>query len=125
MVTVEVAERYIDVYYRARYPIDEEKQPLFWEAVKLLAVDIEADVSKYIDENENYCVKTTSDNFFHISNLEPGIRSTVELAKKIANEIREVESKPVSPADVFFLSKRVELLEDLVLHHGGSGAFYK
>ena len=124
MVTVEVAERYIDVYYRARYPIDEEKQPLFWEAVKLLSVDLQTDISEYIDENENYCVKIDSEHDYYIGNLGAGVRSIMDLARKIANEIREAESKPVSSSEFFFLTKRVEALENLVSHLGGKNAGY-
>jgi len=124
MVTVEVAERYIDVYYRARYPIDEEKQPLFWEAVKLLTVDLQTDISEYINENENYCIKTDSEHSYYIGNLGSGVRSIMDLARKIATEIREAESKPVSSSEFFFLTKRVEALENLVLHLGGKNASY-
>ena len=124
MVTVKVAERYIDVYYRARYPIDEEKQPLFWEAVKLLTVDLQTDISEYINENENYCIKTDSEHAYYIGNLGAGVRSIMDLARKIANEIREAESKPVSSSEFFFLTKRVEALENLVLHLGGKNASY-
>ena len=119
-VPVEVTEMYIDVYYHAKYPVDEEKQPLFWEAVKLLAIDIEADVSKYIDDNENYCIKASPDAYYHIGYLGQGIKSITDLARKIATEIREVESKQVSPSEVFFLTKRVEALEEMVMHVLGS-----
>ena len=65
-----------------------------------------------------------SDSFYHIGYLGHGIKSVVDLARKIATEIREVESKQVSPSEVFFLTKRVEALEEIVMHVGGKDQFY-
>ena len=43
-VSKEVAEKYIDGYFKRKYPINESDQPNFWDAVKELVTNINADV---------------------------------------------------------------------------------
>ena len=91
-VSEAVAEMYIKEYFKNEYRISEEMQPNFWEAVKKLAVDINADVTNLIDEENSFCVPERRNIFRHIS-------------------IIDSENKTVNPVEVFLLEKRIEALE--------------
>ncbi len=106
-VSKEVAEKYIDGYFKRKYPIREFAQPTFWDAVKELVANINADVSKLIDEDKPFCVPTDEYSSGHISRYGKDIRTVTDFAKRIAQQIIESESKPVSPAEVFLMKKRI------------------
>lgn len=111
-VSKEVAEKYIDGYFKKEYPISESAQPTFWEAVKELVANINADVSNLIDEDESYCVPKGEYSWWHISRYGEGISTVTDFAKRIAQQIIESESKPVSPVEVFLMERRIEALEE-------------
>ena len=111
-VSKEVAEKYIDGYFKKEYPILESAQPTFWDAVKELVVNINADVSGLINEEEAFCVLDGKYSSSHISRYGEGIRTVTDFAKKIAQQIIESESKPVSPSEVFLMKRRIESLEE-------------
>ena len=111
-VSKEVAEKYIDGYFKKKYPIRESAQPTFWDAVKELVVNINADVSELINEDKSYCVPSDEYSSGHISRYGKGIKTVTDFAKTIAQQIIESESKPVSPAEVFLMERRIESLEE-------------
>ena len=112
LVSKEVAEKYIDGYFKSKYPIRESIQPTFWDAVKELAVNINADVSLLIHEDSPFCVPSDENSSTHISWYGENIRNVTDFAKRIAQQIIESESKPVTPAEVFLMEKRIEALEE-------------
>ena len=111
LVSKEVAEKYIDGYFKSKYPIRESIQPTFWDAVKELAVNINADVSSLINEDSPYCVPSDENSSTHISWYGENIRNVTDFAKMIAQQIIESESKSVTPVEVFLMEKRIEALE--------------
>lgn len=111
IISKEVAEKYIDGYFKSKYPIFEPIQPTFWDAVKELVVNINADVSLLINEGSPYCVPYGKQSLKHISWYLKNIRNVTDFAKWIAQQIIESESKPVTPAEVFLMEKRIEALE--------------
>lgn len=113
-VSKEVAEKYIDGYFKKKYPINESDQPNFWDAVKELVTNINADVSTLIDENNSLCVPVGEYSLVHISQYGKDIRTVTDFAKRIAQQIIESESRPVSPAEVFLMEKRIEALEESI-----------
>lgn len=111
-VAKEVAEKYIDGYFKKEYPILESAQPTFWDAVKELVVNINADVSGFINEENAFCAPDGKYSLGHISRYGEGIRTVTDFAKKIAQQIIDSESKPVRPAEVFLMERRIESLEE-------------
>ena len=111
LISKEVAEKYIDGYFKSKYPIRESIQPTFWDAVKELAVNINADVSSLINEDSPYCVPSDENSSTHISWYGENIRNVTDFAKMIAQQIIESESKSVTPVEVFLMEKRIEALE--------------
>ena len=111
LVSKEVAEKYIDGYFKSKYPIRESIQPTFWDAVKELAVNINADVSLLINEDSPFCVPSDENSSTHISWYGENIRNVTDFAKMIAQQIIESESKSVTPVEVFLMEKRIEALE--------------
>ena len=112
LVSKEVAEKYIDGYFKSKYPIRESIQPTFWDAVKELVVNINADVSLLINEDFPYCVPSGEKSSMHISRYGKNIKNVTDFAKRIAQQIIESESKPVTPAEVFLMEKRIEALQE-------------
>lgn len=113
-VSKEVAKKYIDGYFKEKYPICEATQPNFWEAVEILASDIEADVSALINEKKQYCVPYDDYSSKHVSFWGSDINTVTDLAKKIAAEIIKSESTATRAVDYFLLQKDVEALNERV-----------
>lgn len=119
-VPKETAEKYIDLRFKSYYTIDEKLQPHFWDAVVVLCEDIDADVSKLIDEEKTYCLPYYDRDanwgrggWIHldVSELEGNFSTATSLAKHIANLIIEEEKKgPVSRAEFYAYQKKVEYL---------------
>ena len=112
LVSKEVAEKYIDGYFKSKYPIRESIQPTFWDAVKELVVNINANVSSLINEDSPYCIPSGKRGSMHISRYGKDIRNVADFAKRIAQQIIESESKPVTPVEFFLMEKRIEALEE-------------
>ena len=107
------AEKYIKGYFCFKYPISEEKQPHFWDAVILLCEDINADVSSLINENQPMCYYTHGEYFsIYSTKIDLKVDSLNQLAHIIASEIIEADSMPIEKADVFVLQKKFEWLSE-------------
>ena len=103
----ETVEKYIEGYYKPQYRIEETIQANFWEAVCLLCQDTSADVSTLIDLSE-----TTAAQF--CVDLREETEKVIQLAKNIANEIRENETADIDliRADIFLMKKKMEKWEE-------------
>lgn len=110
-VPKEVSEKYIEGYFKKKYPIDESKQPFFWEAVKKLCEDASADVSELINEKETICIQRKN-SCYSVTKIT-GMNSVTDLAKKISCEIINSYSRHESlgSAYCFILEKRIKQLE--------------
>ena len=111
-VSKEVAEKYINGYFKSKYPIRESIQPTFWDAVKELVVNINADVSLLIDEDKPFCIPSSTRGSMHICKYGKDIKTVTDFAKKIAQQIIDSESKAVTPVDFFLMERRIEALEE-------------
>lgn len=112
-----VVDRYINEYYKEKINIDREEQPNFWEAVKKLCLDPNADVTNLIISNENseYCLYSYDYSnhkySYHISKAVKGAKNVLEAAKIIATEIINNENRKDVNVSLFLLEKRIEELE--------------
>ena len=119
-VPKETAEKYIELQFKSHYEIDKKRQPHFWDAVITLCEDIDADVSKLINEDEPNCLMYYQSGDFYsrggwihfsVSELKGKFDTVTSLAKHIANQIIEEEKKgPVSRAEFYDLQKKMEYL---------------
>ncbi|MBR1884510.1 MAG: hypothetical protein IJ809_06265 [Clostridia bacterium] len=108
-----VVNRYINEYYKEVYKISKEKQPNFWEAVRKLCLDPNADVTNLIISNENYCVCTDYIyRYNHISNVVEEAENVLDAIKIISTEIINNEKRKDVNVELFLLEKRVKRLEE-------------
>lgn len=132
----EVAEKYIEQYFKKRWlvkdsvrkllRVNEKLQPNFWEAVILLCEDINTDVSGLEDTSSDYkgffLLTRYKDEEFSIGNaaqegyFDDSIETFSDLAKYIALQIIEAESRPADSTNLrlFLLERRVEELANTV-----------
>lgn len=122
-VSAEVADKYINGYFKKKYTVDVSRQPRFWEAVRELSANINADVSSLIDEKADYCIMSVGD-YSSVKYLGLGVTTVTEFAKKIAAEIIEEENKTIQPVEVFLLTKRLEEIEITVSYLNARMAIY-
>ena len=112
----DAAMKYINGYFKKKYPISTQIQPHFWEAVALLCEDMDADVSSLIDETNLWCYCKGGGYSILNQSLNLNVTTLNELAHKIASEIIEVDSIPIERVDVFLLQKKVEFLSEKILY---------
>lgn len=115
----DVAQGYINRYFKKIYPINEKMQPNFWEAVMVLCENKDADISLFINEDNERCIIVgTRDMHYvygNISSVVKDVKNLSDLAKKIADQIIKRESTPVSPLEFFILQKQVERMSGQIL----------
>lgn len=122
-IPAEVVDKYINGYFKHKYHIDIGRQPHFWDAVRVLSANINADVSRIIDENADYCLIDVF-GYYSVKYVESDVTTVTDLAKKIATEIIEEENKTILPVDVFLLSKKLEEIEKDVNYLRARNAIY-
>lgn len=112
-------EKVISEYIRlvqeraAPYEVDLNSQPHFWEAVKILCMDKEADISSLLlegDKTDPLCVvvKTFGEIpvYFGINHYSSyGAHSAIELSHLIANEITEWDSMSLDEIKLMLYKK--------------------
>lgn len=123
-IPASVVEKYIDGYFKIKYPVSEKKQPHFWDAVKKLSEDINADVSSLINDEDPFCIGESSKTFIHIGRNDKTIKTVTDLAKKIASEIITEESKTAFQFDLFILTKKIKALEEQIKYSNPGGGIY-
>lgn len=116
----EVAQGYINGYFKKKYRINEKMQPNFWEAVMVLCENKDADISSLIDEDNERCIIVGSRDmhyvYGYISSVEKDVKNLSDFAKKIADQIIKRESTPISSLEFFILQKQVESMSRELLN---------
>ena len=122
IISEEVISKYLDNFFKIRYDVVEGKQPNFWEAVRILCNDTEADVSHLLNEENMYCLRSSLGiQSCYTVNMS---KSVLEFALYIANSIRESEARTTTNVDLFILEEKMKKIEEKVRLLGGYSGIY-
>ena len=90
-IKTDIIDMYIQIY-KKDYPINEETQPRFWEAVKVLAKNPNADVRKLINEEEPYIIRNGKNSYVHVSRWNSRFKKVEDVVREIASEISNYQN---------------------------------